>query len=93
MSIRNQIEKAIRLAGSESKLALATGYSQHAIWQAKSKGTVSAEMALAIHHALRGRVPASRLRPDLWASPAAVPLRAAPRKRTDSRPPMNGASE
>jgi DNA-binding transcriptional regulator YdaS (Cro superfamily) len=88
MSIRRHLETAIRLAGSETKLANATGYSQHAIWQAKSKGAVSAEMALAIHHALRGRVPASRLRPDLWASAKAVPRKAPPRKRAN--PPMQG---
>jgi DNA-binding transcriptional regulator YdaS (Cro superfamily) len=86
MAIRTHIEKAIRLAGSETKLANATGYSQHAIWQAKHKGAVSAEMALAIHHALRGRVPASRLRPDLWASAKAVPRKAPLRKRANGCP-------
>jgi DNA-binding transcriptional regulator YdaS (Cro superfamily) len=68
------IERAIELAGSEAKLGDGIGFSQVAINKAKRRGSVSAEMALAIHRFLRGAVPASSLRPDLWQSPDDVPL-------------------
>lgn len=73
MSTRELIETAIEHCGSEAKLGEATGYSQHGIWRAKMKGMVSAELALAIHRATQGKVSASTLRPDLWASPNDVP--------------------
>jgi DNA-binding transcriptional regulator YdaS (Cro superfamily) len=67
------LEQAIKIAGSEAKLGEGTGFSQVAINKAKRRGSVSAEMALAIHHFLKGRVPASALRPDLWSNPEDVP--------------------
>jgi DNA-binding transcriptional regulator YdaS (Cro superfamily) len=69
--------RAIRLAGSEAKLAAAIGCSQVAINKARRRGTVSAEMALAVHRFSAGAVPASALRPDLWARPQDVPVAAA----------------
>jgi DNA-binding transcriptional regulator YdaS (Cro superfamily) len=81
--------RAIRLAGSEGKLAAATGYSQVAINKARRRGAVSPEMALAVHRSTGGAVPASALRPDLWARPQDVPLAApAPEKRAE--PPAPG---
>lgn len=73
MDVRDQVQEAIRHAGSELKLGKATGYSQHAIWQAKQKGRVSPQMALAIHRATNGIVSASSLRPDLWPTDQHVP--------------------
>lgn len=70
------IEKAIELAGSEAKLGEATGYSQHGIWKAKRTGSVSPELALAIHKFSDGKIPASELRPDLWSAPEHVPVEA-----------------
>jgi|SRR5580692_3050809 DNA-binding transcriptional regulator YdaS (Cro superfamily) len=70
--------RAIRIAGSECKLAQATGYSQVAINKAKRRGSVSPAMALAVHRFTGGVVPASALRPDLWARPQDVPLMDAP---------------
>jgi DNA-binding transcriptional regulator YdaS (Cro superfamily) len=67
------IEEAIRIAGSEAKLGEGTGFSQVAINKAKHKGRASPEMALAIHHFTRGAVPASSIRPDIWARPEDVP--------------------
>jgi DNA-binding transcriptional regulator YdaS (Cro superfamily) len=67
------LERAIRIAGSESKLAQATGYSQVAINKAKRRGSVSPAMALAVHRFTKGAVPASALRPDLWARHRDVP--------------------
>lgn len=66
ISTTHLIQSAIDLLGSEAKLGKATGYSQHAIWHAKKKGRVSAEMAAAIHQATDGRVAKHDLRPDLF---------------------------
>jgi GcrA cell cycle regulator len=76
MTAASPFERAIRLAGSESKLAQATGYSQVAINKARRRGSVSPAMALAVHRFTRGAVPASALRPDLWARPQDVPMAA-----------------
>jgi len=70
---RALIERAIALTGSEQKLAAACGVTQPAIWKAKTLGRPSARLALAIHRVTGGDVPASALRPDLWASPDHVP--------------------
>jgi DNA-binding transcriptional regulator YdaS (Cro superfamily) len=51
--------------------------SQAAISKAKIGGRVSPRLALAIHRATGGAVPASVLRPDLWRRPADVPVEAA----------------
>jgi hypothetical protein len=71
MQVREHIEQAIQSAGSEAKLGEATGYSQHAIWRAKHRGSVTPEMALRFHRA--GFISASKLRPDLWPTDAHVP--------------------
>lgn len=68
MNVRQHLEDAIRRAGSEAKLGEVTGYSQHAIWRAKRRGSVTAEMALRFHE--KGIVPRSKLRPDLWSDEA-----------------------
>lgn len=73
MQVRDRIEEAIKYAGSELKLGKATGYTQNGIWQAKQRGSVTPKMALAIHRATHGAVPASDLRPDLWPTPEHVP--------------------
>lgn len=74
MDARGHIARAVQLAGSEAKLGEATGYSQHAIWRAKKRGSVTPEMALRIHRALSGKVTASQLRPDLWPTSDHVPI-------------------
>jgi DNA-binding transcriptional regulator YdaS (Cro superfamily) len=85
MDARPHIEAAIRHAGSEAKLGAATGFSQHAIWRAKRRGSVTPAMALAIHRATGGAVPASLLRPDLWPTDRHVPFEPA-HGRVPSRP-------
>lgn len=65
---RRLIEAAIEIAGSESKLGKAAGFSQNAIWNAKRKGKVSAELATAIDRATKGAVGRHELRPDLFES-------------------------
>lgn len=71
---KSPIELAIEFAGSEAKLGYGIGVSQVAINKAKKRGSVSAEMALAIHRFTDGKVPASDLRPDLWTNPQDVPI-------------------
>lgn len=67
MTVRSLIEKAIEHCGSEAKLGEAAGgFSQNAVWQAKKRGRVSAELALGIDRATKGEIKASQLRPDLW---------------------------
>lgn len=66
MSVRDHLVKAIEDAGSEAKLGEASGYSQHAIWRAKKKGSVTPEMALAIQRATNGRVTARSLCPSVF---------------------------
>jgi DNA-binding transcriptional regulator YdaS (Cro superfamily) len=61
------LDRAIALAGSQTRLGEATGFSQAAINKARRRGRVSAEMALAIHRFTLGAVAASELRPDLWS--------------------------
>lgn len=62
------IKQAIAIAGSEAKLGRAAGVSQHAIWSAKKKGRVSAELAAAIDRATGGAIGKAMLRPDLFAA-------------------------
>jgi DNA-binding transcriptional regulator YdaS (Cro superfamily) len=77
--------RARRIAGSEAKLAAAIGCSQVAINKAKRRGSVSPAMALAVHRFTGGAVPASALRPDLWARPRDVPIAGTRKSRTATR--------
>jgi DNA-binding transcriptional regulator YdaS (Cro superfamily) len=70
MGSNNLIERAIELAGSEAKLATETGLSQPLINKAKKTGRAGPRLALAIHAFTKGDIPASALRPDLWAPPS-----------------------
>lgn len=61
------LHRAIALFGNQSRLADAIGYSQHAVWHACTKRRrVSAEMAVAIHKATKGKVRKEHLRPDIF---------------------------
>jgi len=63
---QNWFGRAVEIAGSEHRLAAAIGYSQHAVWHARRRGRVSAEMAVAIDKFTNGEVPKHALRPDLF---------------------------
>ena len=65
MTIATALTRAVAIAGSESKLSRVTGYSQPAINKARRRGRVSAEMAIAIERALKGR----RVSPGAAARP------------------------
>jgi len=63
------IEDAVKLFKSERALADACGYSQHAIWKARTnrlRQGISPKMALAIDKATKGRVKACELLPELF---------------------------
>ena len=68
---QNLFTEAIKIAGSETRLAKAIGFSQHAVWHARQKGRPSAAMAVAIHRFTEGVVPKWHLRPDLFETPHA----------------------
>jgi DNA-binding transcriptional regulator YdaS (Cro superfamily) len=70
---RGVLERAIQHAGSASALARACGVKTAAITNAKARGTISPELALAIDRATEGAVSASEFRPDLWTTPLHVP--------------------
>lgn len=76
--VRQLIEAAAKIFGSEAKLGEATGYSQNAIWQAKKVGRVTGEMARSIDTVTNGAVARYELRPDLFdpPPPAAAPAQA-----------------
>jgi DNA-binding transcriptional regulator YdaS (Cro superfamily) len=65
-AVRLHILRAIQIVGSEGRLGKATGYTQNAIWQAKRRGSVTAEMAIAIEVATSGVVDRHHLRPDIF---------------------------
>jgi len=67
------MERAIRKAGSEAKLAEMIGCSQVAVNKAKRRGRPSAEMAVAIDRALAGDPAKHDLRPDLFEAPSLQP--------------------
>lgn len=65
--MRNYLEEATRIAGNERKLAKAIGMSQHAVWHARKRGSVSPTMAIKIEKFTKGAVTRRQLRPDLFA--------------------------
>ena len=68
-SIVLAIARAIACAGSRARLARLIGYSQVAVNKATRRGSVSAEMAVAIERATG--VPRHALRPDIYPAPEA----------------------
>ncbi|NUU41406.1 transcriptional regulator [Tardiphaga robiniae] len=63
--IRELIQEAVRILGSQAKLGAACGVTQASIWQAMEVQRCSAELAMAIEQATNGQVRAAALRPDL----------------------------
>ena len=60
------LHRAIAMFGNQSRLAVAIGYSQHAVWHAVQRRRVSPQMAVAIHKATNGKVRKDQLRPDIF---------------------------
>jgi DNA-binding transcriptional regulator YdaS (Cro superfamily) len=60
------LQVAIQQFGSQSALASAIGFSQHAVWHALQRGSVSPRMAVAIEKATKGAVTKVQLCPDVF---------------------------
>lgn len=70
---RQHVIEAVRLKGSQLKLAEAAGCSQQQIsYLLNEANQISAEMAIAIERATDGLMPRDKLRPDLFGD---APLR------------------
>jgi len=74
--VREALDKAIEVVGSEKALGEACRVTQAAISMAKFRGNVSAKLAIAIESATNGAVHRSRMRPDLWDEGASPPFTA-----------------
>lgn len=72
MTPNQHLARAIKIAGSQGKLAKAAGCSQNAICQSLKRGRVSANLAVAIEEATGREVTRGQLRPDLWPTEAAA---------------------
>ncbi len=71
---RALVAQAVQIVGSQAEIARRMNRSQQQISALCRTATyISAEDALGVHYATGGEVPASKLRPDLWASPDHVP--------------------
>jgi DNA-binding transcriptional regulator YdaS (Cro superfamily) len=72
MTPAEALDRAVELAGSDTELGRRIGSTQNAVWQARKRGSVTAEMAMKIEAALAGAVLARDLCPDLpWPNYAA----------------------
>lgn len=61
------IHQAVKMAGSQKKLASAVGLTQQGIsYLLNSANRVSAETALAIDRFSNGKIPKEKLRPDIF---------------------------
>lgn len=66
MKLRNHIERAVHICGSQAKLAAAVGCTQQHISYLLRSDSVSAETAIKIDRATGGEVSVGHLRPDLF---------------------------
>lgn len=81
---RALVIEAVQIVGSQGQLAEKLHRSQQQISALCTKATfISAEDALGIHYATGGKIPASSIRPDLWASPDHVPEESPPQAPND----------
>lgn len=71
MSLTDLIKHAVRLHGSQAKLAAEIGCSQQQISYLLGAKRISAEMAIKLDQATNGAVPRHALRPDIFRAPTA----------------------
>jgi len=71
---RAAIDEACEVAGGQAALARACEVSPAAIHKVRRTLLISESLAMRIHRATGGKVPASRLRPDVWARAEHVPI-------------------
>ncbi len=73
-TFREHIESAIRIKGSQAKLAEAMVCSQQYIsWLLKEAEQISVEMSLKVEAATEGEVSRSHLRPDIFGPAPVAP--------------------
>jgi len=73
MNRHPHIERAIKIAGSQPRLAERSGLSQQHISKLLNcERSITAEVAIAIEKGTGLAVPRWRLRPDLWDRPASA---------------------
>ena len=68
-TIREYIDQAVEVHGSQAKLAEAIGCSQQQISYLKNAKGISAEMAMRLDAATDGKVSKHDLRPDIFPPP------------------------
>ena len=68
MTPQAAMKRAIKLFGSEGRLAEAIGFTPTALSTGRRLGRWSAEMVVAVEVATGGRVTRAQLRPDLFGS-------------------------
>lgn len=74
MTLKNLMEEAIAICGTQQALAQKSGISQTGVsWLLNQAERVSAETAIAIERATDGVVSRYRLRPDLFGSAPMIP--------------------
>jgi DNA-binding transcriptional regulator YdaS (Cro superfamily) len=66
LQMREALDRAVGIFGSQKKLADAVGLKQPSINRAVKKGQASSELAIMIERATNGAVPKHELRPDLF---------------------------
>jgi DNA-binding transcriptional regulator YdaS (Cro superfamily) len=64
--LNRHIQKAVKICGSQSKLAKACGVSQTAVWNWLHGSRISPENAIAVEMATVGQVPRDVLRGDVF---------------------------
>lgn len=64
------LAEAVKIAGSQDKLAQAIGKTQQLVSLMLNGAKIAAETAVAIEEATEGKVPRWKLRPDLFPPPA-----------------------
>lgn len=71
---KNQVRRAIKIAGSQARLAKKAGLSQQAISKMLSNGAkkISPESAIALETATDGKVSRHDFRPDIFGVPMQV---------------------
>jgi DNA-binding transcriptional regulator YdaS (Cro superfamily) len=67
-TVGDLLDKAIKIMGTQTKLACALGVSHNAVYWARRRGSVTAEMALGIDRVTARKVSKEELRPDLFGA-------------------------
>lgn len=67
--IRREIDRAVRILGTQQKLGELLGISRQGVWEMKDEGRISGPNAITLDRATNGQISKHRLRPDLFEPP------------------------